>query len=270
MAFGRLGWRVLAHARDEARARALCAELAAELGVENGASPSSGSFVPVWGDFADLDQVRALASQVRSLCQTLEVLWNNAGIMTTDAFATVQGHESQWGINHLAPVLLCHELLPLLQASSGCRVIFTSSFAHRWGKLPGPEGFAVPAKYSGFQTYGNTKLANVLSAMAVRALLAPHGGTAFAYHPGYIATDIGSSGKPNAGNRNPFLRLFMSSVEEGTDTAVYLATAHLEVLGDGLYWSGRKARRMNALVREENAQAVMAQTLATLNGTSSS
>lgn len=264
MAFGRLGWRVLAHGRDEAKARALCAELAAELGVESGAASTGASFVPIWGDLADFEQVRSLADQIKAVVQHIDVLWNNAGIMATVPRGTSQGFESQWAINHLAPFLLSYELLPLLQASKDCRVIFTSSFAHRWGKLPGIQGFKIPEKYSGFSTYGSTKLANILTAAALRPLLAASGGTAFAYHPGYIATDIGSGGRPNTGNRNPFLRLFMASVEEGADTAVFLATAKRDELGTRLYWSRRKPRPMNRLVDDGNAQALWNQSLEAL------
>jgi NAD(P)-dependent dehydrogenase (short-subunit alcohol dehydrogenase family) len=55
-------------------------------------------------DMNSLDSVRACAKEFLSKSDTLNVLVNNAGIMTTPEGRTADGFELQFGTNHLAHV----------------------------------------------------------------------------------------------------------------------------------------------------------------------
>ena len=52
-------------------------------------------------DFAELDQVRSLAQQIRDQVGTIDVLMNNAGGTFAPHPRTADGHEPNFGINHL-------------------------------------------------------------------------------------------------------------------------------------------------------------------------
>lgn len=66
-----LGYRVLVHGRNREKAGRAAQQLAK-------ASPP-GATAPVWGDLSRMHEVVRLAQQVRSRCEALDVLINNAG-----------------------------------------------------------------------------------------------------------------------------------------------------------------------------------------------
>ncbi len=111
-------------------------------------------------------QVRQLAQDIRAKLQghhsnSLDGLINNAGTFTYWMTLTPEGFEMQWAVNHLAPFLLTHALLPLLQAAPAARVVTVSSGSHyntrlKWNDIQLRRG------YNCLLAYKQTKLANVL------------------------------------------------------------------------------------------------------------
>ncbi|MCK4367204.1 MAG: hypothetical protein KAW84_04600 [Thermoplasmata archaeon] len=56
---------------------------------------------------------------------------NNAAIWPTERTLTVDGLETQFAVNHLAPFLLTNLLLGVVKASAPARVINVSSGIHK-------------------------------------------------------------------------------------------------------------------------------------------
>ncbi|WP_324605459.1 SDR family NAD(P)-dependent oxidoreductase, partial [Streptomyces sp. NRRL S-15] len=79
-------------------------------------------------DFARLDDVRALASQLAARCPRIDVLANNAGAILGERTVTADGFEESFQVNYLAPFLLTNLLIGNLLAG-GASVIQTSSNA---------------------------------------------------------------------------------------------------------------------------------------------
>lgn len=111
-------------------------------------------------DLGDLESVRA-AAEVVNREPRLDVLINNAGIMTPPLEYTAQGFESQFGVNHLGPFLLTGLLLDKLRATPNARVVSTSSLAHHSGDINFDD---INAKndYNTGNRYSQSKLANIL------------------------------------------------------------------------------------------------------------
>jgi NAD(P)-dependent dehydrogenase (short-subunit alcohol dehydrogenase family) len=85
-------------------------------------------------DLADLTTIKKSADEFLSKESRLNVLWNNAGVMTPPAGSkTVQGYELQLGTNCLGPFLFTQLLLPILRQTAASsprnsvRVLFTAS-----------------------------------------------------------------------------------------------------------------------------------------------
>jgi NAD(P)-dependent dehydrogenase (short-subunit alcohol dehydrogenase family) len=113
----------------------------------------------------------------------------NAGIMACPYSKTVDGFESQFGVNHLAHFLLTTSLLPELEAGQPSRVVVVSSVANKrggihWDDINWERG------YDKWLAYSQSKTANILFAKQLNKLYASRGVQAFSVHPGGIITNL--------------------------------------------------------------------------------
>jgi retinol dehydrogenase 12 len=173
----------------------------------------------VLADLSRQAEVRRAAAEILAAFGAVHVLVNNAGAYTARRKETEDGIELQWAVNHLAPFLLTHLLMPGLTAARPARVVALSSNAHRAAVLRLDDVQMKRGRYRGLRQYCNTKLANVLFTRELARRAASAGVTANAMHPGVVATELLLGGFPP-------LRLvsrFMRTPEQGAATAVYLA-----------------------------------------------
>ncbi|WP_424927320.1 SDR family NAD(P)-dependent oxidoreductase [Amaricoccus tamworthensis] len=108
------GHTVLLHGRNGEKLAAAAKEI--------GGSPRTYQ-----ADLSDLDEVEALAAEVRKQHDRLDVLINNAGVYKTKAPLTATGLDVRFVVNTLAPYLLTQRLLPIIPADG--RVVNLSSAA---------------------------------------------------------------------------------------------------------------------------------------------
>ena len=182
-------------------------------------------------DLGSLASVRAATRELVTGGRPLHGLIANAGIMATPFALTVDGFESQFGVDHLGHFLLVRELLPLLVAGTPSRVVCVSSAGHRMGDIDFDDVNFDQRPYEPFLAYGAAKTANVLHAVAIDDLYADRGVRAFAVHPGVIQTELGRYMTPEV------LGTLMSRISEratemtwktpaqGAATSVWAATS---------------------------------------------
>jgi NAD(P)-dependent dehydrogenase (short-subunit alcohol dehydrogenase family) len=190
---GRRGFHVVIGARDEASGRHAAASIEAEGG--------KATFLPL--DVSRSESIRAAAGQFARFADHLDVLINNAGIYPDKGLTILtvprERLDQTLQTNTFGALEVTQAFLPYLRKASAARVINVSS---GYGQL---EGLApdVPS-------YCLSKLAlNGLTLMLAPALK-PDGIAVNSMCPGWVRTDMGG---PNASR----------SVEEGADTAVWLA-----------------------------------------------
>ena len=116
------------------------------------------AFLPL--DLADLDSIRTAARMAEDEAR-IDVLINNAGVMTPPLTRTKQGFELQFGVNHLGTFALSMLLLPKLAATGTTRIVTTSSLAHRGAGIDWKD-LDAKASYRRLQRYASSKLANAL------------------------------------------------------------------------------------------------------------
>ncbi|MEU8194336.1 SDR family NAD(P)-dependent oxidoreductase [Microbispora amethystogenes] len=172
----RLGHQIVLVGRTPEKVSAV-ADRAAEAG---GARPDT-----LVADFSSLDQVRRLAADLLARYERIDVLVNNAGVMTPDRRTTVDGNELMMQVNHLAPFLLTNLLADRLAASSA-RVVTTSSRAAKFGRLDPADLSRERQRWNGWQQYGDSKQANALFTVS----LAERGLAATCLHPGVLKTSF--------------------------------------------------------------------------------
>ena len=125
-------------------------------------------------DLADLNSVQRAASELRDRYGHLDLLFNNAGVMAPPRTLTNQGHELQFGVNHLGHMALTLQLLPLMQGRNDARVVTVTSGAQYFGRIRWDD----PGWSKGYDRYGaysQSKLANVMFALELDARLREQG-----------------------------------------------------------------------------------------------
>ena len=211
------GFRVLVHGRTLDKANGTVAELLRAY--------PAGQAEVIYADLAKMGEVLALAEQVRQQTEVLDVLINNAGVYEHERHLTEDGFELTMAVNHFAPFLLTHALLPLLTAAPAGRVITVSSIAHESGRLH-LNDLSFARGFSSYGAYAASKLANVLFTRVLAQRLAGSTVTANCLHPGVIATKLLHKGFGSGG----------ASVAAGARTSVYLASADAVRNSSGQYF----------------------------------
>ncbi len=142
-------------------------------------------------DLNSLEQVNQAANAIIQKYEKIDVLVNNAGMMTPELEATAEGYEKQFGVNYLGPFLWTMKLLPLVKKSEQGRVINLASMMHVLGSIK-PETFKANQieKYNGVLSYGNSKLANLLFSNTLAEQLKGTNVTSNALHPGGVDSEI--------------------------------------------------------------------------------
>lgn len=86
-------------------------------------------------DLSSLASVRAFADTFRSTYRRLNVLINNAGILSFTKGFTEDGFEQTVGVNYLGPFLLTSLLLPLFSSGEDSRIINLTSMVWPLGSV---------------------------------------------------------------------------------------------------------------------------------------
>ena len=164
-------------------------------------------------DLMSQESVKSVAKEISQLTDRLDLIINNAALMTLQRQTTEEGLEGQFGANHIGHFLLTNLLVPQLVSAAASstpgatRVINLSSFGHRLSPIrfsdynlekgnehvpeeerhgPLPEGFAKATTngYNGWVAYGQAKTANILFSVGLNEKLGPKGVKSYAVHPG--------------------------------------------------------------------------------------
>lgn len=202
-------------------------------------------------DFAELAQVRSLASDLLGRYPRIDVLVNNAGGVFTHQ-VTADGFEKTFQVNHLAPFLLTHALMGRL-LESRAKVIQTSSIAHRaYGHID-LDDLANPRKWSPHKAYGDSKLANVLFTRELHRRFHGLGINAVSFHPGGIATNFANdtTSPMRFVYHSPIARL-LTSVETGGARLTWLADGTpSSTWQPGGYYERNRPGRVNPQARDD-------------------
>jgi NAD(P)-dependent dehydrogenase (short-subunit alcohol dehydrogenase family) len=86
-------------------------------------------------DLMDFSSIKSFTEKFQQKYKRLDVLLNNAGIMTTPYFLTIDGLEAQMGTNHFGHFALTGLLFSLLKNTPASRIVNVSSMAHKQGKM---------------------------------------------------------------------------------------------------------------------------------------
>ena len=233
------GHRVLLHGRDPDKGEAVLAEIAAASG--------NTSLTYYNADLSSLKQVKAMASDILSSQDRLDVLVNNAGIgpRTPDSprSTSQDGYELFFAVNYLAGYLLVRELLPLLQHTSNARIINVASIAQAPVRF---QDVMLEQEYDDGLAYRQSKLAQILHANHLAKSLAGTEITANSLHPASLMNTkmvLESTALPDA----------MTTIDDGADTLEFLISSPSLSNVSGAYFDGNNPATPNEQATDEAA-----------------
>jgi NAD(P)-dependent dehydrogenase (short-subunit alcohol dehydrogenase family) len=185
-------------------------------------------------DLASLGSVAALADGLVAEGRPIDILVNNAAVMTPPTrFTTADGFELQFGTNYLGHFALVARILPLLVAGRA-RITTQVSIGAKSGKMNW-EDLQFERDYSPWGAYNQSKLAIMLFGLELdrRSRANGWGITSNVAHPGLTATNLQTAGPTMGGKSSPVGALFrqlskigwpVQTVEGGLRPALHAAT----------------------------------------------
>lgn len=160
----RSGAFVVLACRDATRGQDAVHRITEQLAAESAPSAPSGTAEFMTLDVGSLASVRAFAAAFAARFDRLDLLVLNAGVKAVKHAVTVDGFESQFGVNHLGHFALTALLFPLLKRSDAARVVTVSSISHHGVALDFANLSPAPASYAAMDAYRKSKLCNMLFA----------------------------------------------------------------------------------------------------------
>lgn len=222
-------------ARDETRAKATVNELRSAAG-----NPRVESLK---ADLSSLNEVRQLNLDFRSRYDQLHVLINNAGVSTNKRSVTVDGFETVFVVNYLAPFLLTNLLIDIFKDSAPARIINVAGDYHRKASIQFEDLMSVN-DYDGLRANNQAKLALILFTYELARRLQGTGVSVNCLHPGAVATGAPLKDPDISQFSRLMYRLvepFFASPEKGAETSIYLATSPEVEEVSGKYFIKKRA-----------------------------
>ncbi len=223
--------------RNAAKSAAALSELTNQFGAD-----ATVSFIRM--DLAELDSVREAATEVLSQAPKIDALICNAAIsQTATRKLTVDGFESQLGVNHMGHFVLSGLLYERIEASSG-RMVMVGSNAYKMGKKKIHfDDLNFDEKYSPWHAYNQSKLAQMMFGYELqrRVEAAEKSVVAQVCHPGASRSNL-ISGDVSMTNKIliRFIKPFFQSAERGAWPEV-LCAAEADVKSERLYGPTKRA-----------------------------
>ncbi|RZF33440.1 hypothetical protein LSTR_LSTR014447 [Laodelphax striatellus] len=215
---------------------------------------NGGDFVILKLDMTSFESIKEFADNVLKECQRIQILVNNAGIMFPPYTETVDGYESQWGVNFMGHYYLTHLLLERMKQTAvdgldRVRIINVSSCAHFAVDSIKFHEFNKKNLYIPSEAYATSKLAQVIFTQNLDDELKADCSTVevFAVHPGIVDTDIFNGTLLKI--LFPWLiKLLFKTPEQGSYPILHAALSTDVIKKGGCYISNCQIARVNKAV----------------------
>ncbi|MGB7127166.1 MAG: SDR family oxidoreductase [Methylovirgula sp.] len=251
-----MGARIVAVARSKARGEATLAQL-------NEQAPAVKHRI-VYGDLAELADMKRVAAEIAASEPRIDVLINNAGALFSQREVTKDGFERTFALDHLCYFVVTAGLRERLLATPGARIINTSSDAHMGARFDIDD--LQTEKYTGMRAYARAKLENILFTRELARRLKGTNVTANALHPGVVATRFGHESGGIVSSLLKVVQRFAISPEKGAETIVYLASSPTVAGVSGEYFYKSKPKTPARAAQDDRLAAALWEKSVALTG----
>jgi retinol dehydrogenase-12 len=209
-------------------------------------------------DLSSLEEVNRMVEIFKERYDRLDVLINNAGVVMPVGKATVDGFETTFQVNYLAPFIITNSLLGHLKKSANGRIVNVTSNIYAMGKFDA-RGMYVEARYSAIGAYAASKL-YLLMFTEELARRVGEGVTVNCLHPGIVKTNMATQVRdfPLIFKVISFIALpFAITPEKGAETTTLLATSDTVRNVTGKYFANsRQAKTKNKFDTPQNRKVL--------------
>ena len=244
-------------AKNQPRLLMLCRNLKAAEAVarEITKETSNSDIIPIFCDLSSLESVQKATTIIKQEVDQIDILINNAGIISPDQQYSVDGFELTMAVNHLGPFLLTRSLESLLKEG---QVINLASKAHQFcraSELLAESNFLSAEPHTAFKTYARSKLANILFsffyAKQPKINIASH-----CLDPGPVGTNIVPTHNMFSRGLNKIWKVIGPSPARGAKTTLHLALSKPDSRVSGLYWENAKPAKASQAANDQTLQQI--------------
>lgn len=199
-------------------------------------------------DFSSLSETHAAARKLVDLDRKIDVLIHNAGVYITKKSFTQDNLETVFQTNYLSTFIINYFLREKFIKQKSGRILFVNSEAHRFAVF----GLHLndlsweKHQYSGLNSYGAAKMAQLLSVLKFSEVFNQTGVTINAMHPGNVQTASGQ-------NNNAVYKIFKKILIDSNARPLTIASESLYYLGVSKNLEGISGRFFNLTTEEEPA-----------------
>ncbi|MEJ8563569.1 SDR family NAD(P)-dependent oxidoreductase [Yoonia sp. GPGPB17] len=245
------GWHLVLVNRNDTKAQAQKADLQAD-------HPSI-EVDTVTADLMDVEQIKAAAQTIVSMHPKLDLLFNNSGVLTSERVMSVQGHESNYAVNTLAPYVITQGLRPALRnqdAGAKSMIVNTTSSAHNAAKSLDTATLSDPMDIGGLTgAYATTKLALTTMGTAMASELEVEGIMIRSVCPGPVVTPMTKTSDAMPGILKLLVPLLFKSPDKQAAKMIYAAQTDSYRSQTGIYITNGKVKPLPSLAQDVSVQA---------------
>lgn len=144
-------------------------------------------------DLSRLADIFRVADELAQSSISLDVIIYNAGVYLTKRELTPEGLEKVFVVHYLSSFIINYLMMDKLMSQGSARIIMVGSEGHRfaaWGLRIDDLNWE-KRSYSGLQSYGSAKLAQLLSMICFNERFSNSAVTINTMHPGAVKTETG-------------------------------------------------------------------------------
>lgn len=199
-------------------------------------------------DLSKLDDIFRVSRELVQLEFPFDVIIHNAGVYMTQRELTPDGFEKVFAVHYLSSFIMNYLLVDKLKTQKQARIIMVGSEGHRfaaWGLRLDDLNWE-KRRYSGLQSYGSAKTAQLLSMLVFDEHFRNTGVTINTMHPGAVKTETGQE-------NGPLYRWFKKHFFDKTLKSPEISAEALYYLGVSEELNGVSRKFFNLTTEEEPA-----------------
>lgn len=199
-------------------------------------------------DLSILNDIFRVSNELVQLNSPIDVIIHNAGVYMTQRELTSDGIEKVFAVHYISSFIMNYLLIDKLKSQQHARIIMVGSEGHRlaaWGLRLDDLNWE-KRRYSGLQSYGSAKTAQLLSMQVFDEHFHDSGVTINTMHPGAVKTGTGQE-------NGPLYRWFKKNFFDKTLKSAKISAEALYYLGVSEELNGVSGKFFNLTTEEEPA-----------------